>query len=77
MLALALIVNQAAGAFEPIKYDRVEIAPKFTTRIGLQHGEGINYGLGAFDTIGHLFVTGPTGTNVNDFRAILIGNLPE
>jgi glycerate 2-kinase len=27
---------------------------------------------GAFDRIGDLFVTGPTGTNVNDFRAILI-----
>src|SRR6185312_8413080 len=27
----------------------------------------------AFKAIGDLFVTGPTGTNVNDFRAILIG----
>lgn len=27
---------------------------------------------GAFDALGDLFVTGPTGTNVNDFRAILI-----
>jgi hydroxypyruvate reductase len=26
----------------------------------------------AFSSIGDLFVTGPTGTNVNDFRAILI-----
>lgn len=26
----------------------------------------------AFDTVGDLFVPGPTGTNVNDFRAILI-----
>lgn len=26
----------------------------------------------AFDAIGDLFVTGPTGTNVNDFRAVLI-----
>ena len=26
----------------------------------------------AFDAIGDLFVTGPTGTNVNDFRAILV-----
>ena len=30
----------------------------------------------AFDAIGDLFVTGPTGTNVNDFRAILVGDLP-
>lgn len=28
----------------------------------------------AFDAAGDLFVTGPTGTNVNDFRAILIGS---
>jgi hydroxypyruvate reductase len=27
---------------------------------------------GAFDAAGELFVTGPTGTNVNDFRAILL-----
>ena len=27
---------------------------------------------GAFDCIGDLFVPGPTGTNVNDFRAILV-----
>ena len=31
----------------------------------------------AFDAIGALFVTGPTGTNVNDFRAILIGDVPD
>ncbi|WP_238368551.1 glycerate kinase type-2 family protein [Mesobacterium pallidum] len=27
---------------------------------------------GAFDALGDLFTTGPTGTNVNDFRAILL-----
>jgi hydroxypyruvate reductase len=26
----------------------------------------------AFDAVGGLFVPGPTGTNVNDFRAVLI-----
>ena len=26
----------------------------------------------AFDAIGDIFAPGPTGTNVNDFRAILI-----
>ena len=26
----------------------------------------------AFDALGDLFAPGPTGTNVNDFRAILI-----
>ncbi len=30
----------------------------------------------AFEATGDLFVTGPTGTNVNDFRAILIGEVP-
>ena len=32
---------------------------------------------GAFEAAGSLFVPGPTGTNVNDFRAILIGDLAE
>jgi glycerate 2-kinase len=32
-----------------------------------------NDAYGAFAAIGDLFVTGPTGTNVNDFRAILVG----
>lgn len=31
-----------------------------------------NDAYGAFERLGDLFVTGPTGTNVNDFRAILI-----
>lgn len=31
----------------------------------------------AFHAIDALFVTGPTGTNVNDFRAILIGTPPD
>lgn len=33
---------------------------------------GRNDAWGAFERLGDLFVTGPTGTNVNDFRAILI-----
>jgi glycerate 2-kinase len=31
-----------------------------------------NDAFSAFDQLGDLFVTGPTGTNVNDFRAILV-----
>lgn len=31
-----------------------------------------NDSFAAFDALGDLFVTGPTGTNVNDFRAIII-----
>lgn len=33
---------------------------------------GRNDAWGAFERLGDLFVTGPTGTNVNDFRAILL-----
>lgn len=33
---------------------------------------GRNDAWAAFDRLGDLFVTGPTGTNVNDFRAILV-----
>ena len=40
-----------------------------------QHLHG-NDAYTAFEAIGALFMTGPTGTNVNDFRAILIGSLP-
>jgi hydroxypyruvate reductase len=35
-----------------------------------------NNAYSAFAATDDLFVTGPTGTNVNDFRAILIGDLP-
>jgi hydroxypyruvate reductase len=31
-----------------------------------------NDAYGFFDTVGSLVVTGPTHTNVNDFRAILV-----
>ena len=31
----------------------------------------------AFEAVGDLYVTGPTGTNVNDFRALLIGDAPD
>ncbi len=32
---------------------------------------------GAFDAAGTLFTPGPTGTNINDFRAMLVGDVPE
>ena len=41
-------------------------------RRALQHNDAY----GAFAAAGGLFHTGPTGTNVNDFRAILIGDVP-
>jgi len=31
-----------------------------------------NDGYGAFEALGRLLVTGPTLTNVNDFRAVLV-----
>ncbi len=31
----------------------------------------------AFHAIDDIFAPGPTGTNVNDFRAILIGDIPD
>ena len=31
-----------------------------------------NDGFGAFEALGDLLITGPTLTNVNDFRAILL-----
>ena len=36
---------------------------------------GRNAAWEAFDRVGALFVPGPTGTNVNDFRAILIRSM--
>lgn len=31
----------------------------------------------AFDAIGELFITGPTGANGSDFRTTLVGELPQ
>ena len=45
--------------------ERAGIVPKLL----LSHNDGYN----AFATLGDLVITGPTRTNVNDFRAILIG----
>ena len=38
---------------------------------------GRNDAYSAFEATDDLFVTGPTGTNVNDFRAVLVGDLPS
>lgn len=37
----------------------------------------MNDAYSAFEAVDDLFMTGPTGTNVNDFRAILIGEVPK
>ena len=36
-----------------------------------------NDGYGLFDALGHLIITGPTRTNVNDFRAVIVGSKQE
>jgi glycerate 2-kinase len=57
-----------AGAF----VDGTSAARMRETGIDPQAALANNDAYGAFEAIGDLFVTGPTGTNVNDFRAILI-----
>ena len=42
----------SAAAFEPIEWGKLTIAPSFNTRLGLQHGDNVNYGLGALDSLG-------------------------
>ena len=57
-----------AGAF----VDGTTVERLVAESIDLAAALAANDAWGAFDTLGDLFVTGPTGTNVNDFRAILI-----
>jgi len=57
-----------AGAFA----DGTSAARMRQAGIDPQAALGANDAYGAFAAIGDLVVTGPTGTNVNDFRAILV-----
>jgi hydroxypyruvate reductase len=41
--------------------------------LDIRQAMAVNDAWGYFSTLGDLLVTGPTRTNVNDFRAILIG----
>ena len=51
--ACALLLASAPGwAFEPVQVGQLEIKPSFRTILALQYGEGINYGLGAIDSLG-------------------------
>ncbi len=61
-----------AGAFADEKTAAQMRSAGVDPRHALQHNDAY----GAFAAVGELFQTGPTGTNVNDFRAILIGDLP-
>ena len=60
IVALSLIVSLTALAFAAL--------------IGIPLGAALaaNDGFGFFAALGDLVVTGPTLTNVNDFRAILV-----
>lgn len=58
-----------AGAFA----DGQSTARMRTAGIDPRAALGRHDAYGAFAAVDDLFVTGPTGTNVNDFRAILIG----
>lgn len=61
-----------AGAFvDGTTADRMRAAGA-DPQTHLQHNDSYT----AFAATNDLLVTGPTGTNVNDFRAILIGDLP-
>ena len=51
MVALVLM-HCPAQAFEAVQVGLVTLKPSFKTILGLQHGEGINYGLGARDDLG-------------------------
>ena len=57
-----------AGAF----FDGWTAARMIAAGVDPFEAQARNDSWGAFDAVGDLFVTGPTGTNVNDFRAILI-----
>ena len=57
-----------AGAFA----DGTSVARMRAAGIDPRAALGDNDAYTAFNAIGDLLVTGPTGTNVNDFRAILI-----
>ncbi|EDQ03159.1 Putative hydroxypyruvate reductase [Sulfitobacter indolifex] len=65
--------EENAGAFVDGGTTRAMRAAGVDPRGALQRNDAY----GAFAAIDALFHTGPTGTNVNDFRAILIGDLPE
>jgi glycerate 2-kinase len=87
LLALALALNRAAGIYalaaDTDGIDGTEnnagavITPETLARAqatgrDLAADLARNDAWGAFDALGDLLITGPTFTNVNDFRAILV-----
>ena len=57
-----------AGAFA----DASSVARMLSVGVSARSKLSGNDAWSAFDAVGDLFVTGPTGTNVNDFRAMLV-----
>lgn len=52
VLGSLLLLAVPAIAFESVSFGGIEATPSFNARLGLQHGDNINYGLGALDSIG-------------------------
>lgn len=53
LLTLALCAaGTGAHAFDPVERGPLTLHATFNTRLGLQYGEGVNYGFGALDTPG-------------------------
>lgn len=47
-----MLIQWPLQAYEAVQVGPVTLKPTFKTIVGLQYGEGINYGLGALDTLG-------------------------
>jgi hypothetical protein len=52
LLLCAPLFAAPAMALPPVEFAGLELTPTFQTLIGLQHGDNVNYGLGALDSIG-------------------------
>lgn len=52
MPVVLLVLSSSVIAFDDVELGNLTLSPSFNSRFGLQHGDNINYGLGALDTIG-------------------------
>ncbi len=51
-VALCTLGALGAHAFEPLSVGDLTLTPSFNARLGLQHGNNVNYGYGALDSVG-------------------------
>ena len=51
-ILLVVGLTHAAHAFDTLQFGDIEVDPTINTRLGLQYGDNINFGLGALDDIG-------------------------